>query len=62
MSDGKQVEVLGTPRQRSDGKFLDLVVSELPQRQQRTLTITVLVSQVLVVPEVYTIAMITRKT
>lgn len=52
--DSEEVKVLGTPWQRSDGQFLDLVIAELPQRQQCTLAVTVLVRQVLVVPEIYT--------
>ena len=52
MSDGEQVEVLGTPRQRRDGQLLHLVVAELPQRQQRALAVAVLVRLVLVVPEI----------
>ena len=53
VSDGKEVEVLGTPRQRCDGQLLHFVVAELPQRQQCAFPVTVLVSQVLVVAEIY---------
>ena len=54
VSDSKEVEVLGTPRHRSDGEFLHFVVAELPQRQQSSLAVTVLVSEVFIVTEIYT--------
>jgi len=53
VSDGEEVEVLGTPGERGDGQLLHLVVAELPQRQQSALAVTVFVSLVLVVAEIY---------
>ena len=54
VTDSEEVEVLGTPRKRCHSHFLHLVIAELPQWQQSAFTVTVLVSQVLVVAEIYT--------
>jgi len=54
VSNGKEVKVLWTPRQGSDGEFLHFVIRELPQRQQSAFAITIFIGHVLIVAEVYT--------
>ena len=53
MADAEKIEIFRTPRYRRHGQLLDFLVGEFPQRQQRALAISIFVSSIFIVLEIY---------